>query len=55
MPRFAIDFDAWIYVEAPNQVAAFQKASDIISDALPYNFHGGDWEIVSIEESEDEG
>lgn len=50
MPRYAIDFSAWIYVTEDNKETALQKASDIISDALPYNFHDGDWEITSIEE-----
>jgi hypothetical protein len=54
MPRYAIDVSAWIYVTADNRETAFHNASDIISDALPDNFHGGDWEITNIEESEDE-
>ena len=53
MPRYAIDFSAWIYVTEDNRDTAFHKASDIISDALPYNFHDGDWEITTIEEIEE--
>jgi hypothetical protein len=54
MTRYSVDYEGWICVDADNPEEAMQKASDILSKALPYQFHGGDWELTNTEEDEDE-
>lgn len=49
MAKYAVDFSGWIYVDAENDGAAINAASEILSVALPYEFHGGDWEIENVE------
>ena len=50
MTRFAVDYSGWMYVDAKDEQDAMSKVSWILSSALPYDFNGGDWEIVHVEE-----
>jgi len=51
--RYAIDFQGFIYVESDNIQDARQAGSDILSAALPYQFHDGNWEIIGVEAKDD--
>lgn len=52
MYKYAVDYSGWIYVEASSAEEAMQAASNILSAAMPYEFHDGDWEIVDCERVE---
>ena len=49
MPRYAIEYTGFFYLDVDSEYDAAANASDILSTALPYRFHDGDWEIVTIE------
>ena len=49
MPRYAIEYTGFFYLDVDSEYDAAANASDILSTALPYKFHDGDWEIVNIE------
>lgn len=49
MSRYAIGYEGYLYVDVDSEYNAAASGSDILSTALPYGFHDGDWEIVTIE------
>lgn len=53
MPRYAIDFQGYIYVDSEDEDSARQMGSDILSAALFFQFQDGEWEILNVEEDAD--
>ena len=49
MTRYAIEYAGYLYVDVDTEYDASANGSDILSTALPYGFHDGDWEIVNVE------
>lgn len=49
MSRYAIEYAGYLYVDVDTEYDASANGSNILSTALPYGFHDGDWEIVNIE------
>jgi hypothetical protein len=54
MPKFSIDFEGWFLVEADDEEAAYVIANGLLGDTIPYDFQGGDWEVVNVNEEEDD-
>jgi len=52
--RYSVEYEGWICVDADSHQEAMNKASEILSEALPYQFHGGDWELTNTQEDKDE-
>lgn len=49
MPRYAVEYEGYLYVDVDTEYDASANGSDILSAALPYGFHDGNWMIVNVE------
>jgi len=53
MTRYAIDYQGWLYLEATDRFDAMNKAMEFLSETIPYEWQGGDWEIINVEVADD--
>ena len=52
MSRYVVTYEGFLYVESDNADDAWQLGEEILSAALPQDFHGGDWEIWEASKKE---